>query len=80
MPARDVVEPWDVTLGQVTLRHCYVSFIVPFSFSAQKLTFSAFLNASPLNRRLRRCDKQIITWTFWSSPLVSTLDHYQPSS
>ena len=23
MPARDVVEPWDVTLGQMTLRHCY---------------------------------------------------------
>ena len=27
-----------------------------------------------------RCDKQIITWGFWLSPAVSTLDHYQPSS
>ena len=63
-----------VTLSEMTLRHFIGD---AFFFYTLIDNFSHFYQ-NMLNRRFLRCDKQIIT--FWSSPFVSTLDHYQPSS
>ena len=79
MPACDVVARCratticDVRFNDITslARHIYGAI---FFFDTES-PFFAFLNANLWKRIFRRCYKQIITLAFWSSPLISTIDH-----
>ena len=65
-----------VTSDEMTLLEFYGVIIL---FRNEIQYFVCIFNQNYSENSFKICDKQIITWD-WPWPLVSTLDHYQPSS